>query len=124
MIFEVKCHEEKDKEKPQSIIIGLSQKKTHLTETLKELNYEYKHCMIFTLYSVPNDVNINKINNLATLISKLKLVEYSDYTSSRDIVLKIKVKPGFYVIVPSLHQPDVNVEYVCKVITEEKTDLK
>lgn len=124
MLFEVKCHEEKDKDKVQSIIISLSQKKTHLTETLKELNYDYKNCMIFALYSVPNDVKINKINNLSTLTSKLRFIEYSDYTSSRDIVMKVKVKPGFYIVVPSLHKPDVNLSFVLKLITEEKTELK
>lgn len=104
--------------------MSLTQKKTHLKETLKELNYDYKNCMIFTLYMVPADVKINKLSNLSSLTSKLKFIEYSEFTSSRDIVLKIKVKPAYYVAVPSLYKPDVSLEFVFKLITEEPTEIK
>jgi hypothetical protein len=34
-----------------------------------------------------------------------------------------RLKPGFYLIVPSIDKPDINLEFVLKILTAEPTEI-
>ena len=62
--------------------------------------------------------------NLKSLKTLLSIYQSSEYTNSRDIILKTKVLAGHYVVIPCLEANDVNVDFVLKIVTEEPTNLK
>ncbi len=73
---------------------------------------------------IKDDSQIFKIYNLKALRTLLSYYQSSEYTNSRDIILKTKVLVGYYVVIPSLDKNDVNVDFLLKIFTEESTELK
>ena len=67
---------------------------------------------------------INSIFSLKALKTSVSYISSSEYTSSREIILKIKVLPGYYLVLPSLEICDVNVDFVLKIVTEEPIEIK
>jgi hypothetical protein len=51
------------------------------------------------------------------------LIEHSEYNYKRDVVLKVRVRPGFYLVIPTLNKGEVNMEFALKIITEEPTKI-
>lgn len=107
-----------------TVIIALMQK--HTREKRMQRNGENAEEFVqFRLYRVINDADAeNAMKSGSKLIEKQleRIGNSGNYVNKREITKRFRVEPGYYLIVPSTFEYNVEGEFLVRIFTEQLID--
>lgn len=73
----------------------------------------------------PEDIENIKENNTKLTSQDLELVGKSGtYMNNREVTKRFEVQSGYYVVIPSTYESDVNSKFMLRIYTEEAIELE
>ncbi|CAH8471548.1 unnamed protein product [Heterobilharzia americana] len=98
-----------DNDLKSTVIIGLMQK-----DVRKKLGAEYQP-IGFMVYNAPEDQTA--LLTRAQLLTKSPIAK-SQFINTREVTAQFRVPPGAYVIIPSTFDPDIEANFILRVLSQ------
>ncbi|CAF0859466.1 unnamed protein product [Brachionus calyciflorus] len=110
-----------DSEDMATVVIALMQKDSRI-KRIKTKSESAEEFIQFKFYRIKDDVAIDdsKTTGLKLYSNQLDRIGSSgSYINSREVTKRFRVQPGYYLIIPSTYDADVNCEFLLRIFTEE-----